>query len=382
MTDLKTLTSLSFLQSLPKSILKFIIDKLTFYQCYALGSCNKFWYNLTLNSENFWEYRLGTDFDSDITVDGTYKVGYKVFIEHLRAYFKLFEDDTINFYGLLQARFATFDFGQFAVVINDIIKCHLYTDVDKKICSFIANVVNGEIPPFTHESLVRGFLTYLMYIEFLWSGKVIQEIFGNKFLHLCTGYDCVEIIQKCANRKGSIKINIGINMLDQIVQRMMLRYLVRDETLNKCLELIDTEIEYVTWFIRTKGTKSIPAQIHNLIALVIANVHRDTVLMMINRLLTRISKMPHTIAVAIYRNLLLHCTNHPMSLQWLLSYPLVPELDLDVLSTFKTQIRKDADLTEYKNTIKVYIDRHPNCISELGYRKLMNISVINEFGLN
>lgn len=380
------MSSESFLWSLPKSILKFIINKLTFYQCYALGSCNRLFYSLTLDSEDFWKQRCKTDFGDDdvIMIGDDFKANYKCLILQLRTY-TIFTDEPDNLYDRIQAHFTQFDFSQFAQIINIVVKCQLYTGIEKKIYDLIVRTVNmpADNTNDAYLSMRKSFLSSLTLIKFIWNsyGAYRKELFNHNFLFQCVDHECLEVIDKVICRKRSVEVAMGLLILSRVIQREKMGYQIPDTIMNKGFELIECEIKNPGNFIRLNGTKALASQIYSYKIDPAELISRDRLDMLVNKLLNRVVRMDEVLAKDIYQELLIKCCNHLSTLTWILSLP-IPNFifDLNVISIFGIKFRPNTRHMEFKTIIDDYIKRHPGCITEQNYDKLVNIQVEKEGG--
>lgn len=319
--------SLSLLHILPKSIFKFIIDKLTFYEFYPLGACNKFFYNLTLNSSDFWKHRYELDFDLTIASGETNnpKVDYRNCVDFLRSYKNCFEDSTNFYQSLCNSHSVTFY--DFSSVINNIVKCHLWKNIEKQICTIIGNTIKVSIinshGVFVDQSRKRSFILSLTSIKFIWNncGKYRKEIFNHDFVFACVDHKCLTVIDKFVQMKGVVGITVGLNMLARVLSRKIWGYNVPNKIINKALELIDCNIKSSDHFIKSGGINSFAGVIFQY-KLNKGYFSEDTVSLVTNKLLTRLTTIEPILSRKIYDDLLAKCNDHPDILNWLLSHSL------------------------------------------------------------
>lgn len=356
--------------SLPIEILDYIVDKLAYHQFVNLSRCNKFWYNLILNSSSFWQHRLIIDFETDNLKCAT-----------PTSYINYYKDKLTTFRKLLRR---LPDVGQDGVretlwnslfrTLGTSIQCGIPYATDN-IINFIQRIINS---PIIHNQNGQGLherkrlIQRLVKFDKLWVMSQLQNKFYEKLIDQCVCNSWFKLLESLTNKvRSQYRSLVGIYILDHLyLGRWAAKPHISLTIFKLGLNLINSKIDDIEFAIEHRWIKMI-ARLVFVYGLHKVSVNGEVEDMVVHEFLLMISKLDNVVANAIYRNILLFCNSYPQVLEKLLDHPLMPEMNLDAIIVFKAVFPSNNGL-KYKEVITKYLEKYPNCLSKRNYNAIMN----------
>lgn len=422
---------------LPQEVIIFITDKLTYYQCFNLSLCSKFWYNLILNSEPFWQHRLVaeinqdpedliteiqsgqdklitrlegdqdkliteaqsdqckliTTIEEDQSMNRSNKITYSKIIQQLRV--KRNKLSSLSFREgmakLIGSGEMTIEsqFSQFIWTCNQIVECRVPKG-PRAIMGFVEFIMMKNMQS---GSQLKSFIDAILQIDFIWNIKAKGKDFVGPLIYFSILYENHLVIDRLERGRSDMeKHRFGLLMLRAIVLRSSLYQSPRvDKFIDRALVLVKHKIDQER-FIKHGCSK----QLAETMALCIRGsiggmrgrsvryknrrnddirrISKDNNRIKILTTLVEVSTtLDNVIRRTVYRDLLIDCNQNVNRIEFILTDPMFPPLDLDDITVFARLYPHERDLDIYKNVINSYVSRNPNCISEKGYHKFMNL---------